>query len=114
MNQSFDQWAIVELFGHQRIAGRVSEQTVGGCAFVRVDVPECDGTPGYTKFYGNGAIYGMTITDEKTARAAVKHMAPIPLEAWTIENMVRALQGGERKVFGLDLINRKEDLDLEG
>jgi hypothetical protein len=36
---STEQWAIVEIFGHQRIAGRLTEQTIGGCSFVRVDVP---------------------------------------------------------------------------
>jgi hypothetical protein len=35
--KQFSEWAIIELFGHQRIAGRVSEQTIGGCAFVRDD-----------------------------------------------------------------------------
>lgn len=35
----FESWCIVELFGHQRIAGLVTEQTIGGCNFVRVDVP---------------------------------------------------------------------------
>ena len=37
--KAFEQWAIVEIFGHQRIAGKVTEQTIGGCSFVRVDVP---------------------------------------------------------------------------
>ena len=32
-------WAIVEIFGHTRIAGRISEQSFGGAALVRVDVP---------------------------------------------------------------------------
>jgi len=91
MQQSFDQWAIVELFGHQRIAGRVSEQTIGGCSFVRVDVPEIKGNPGYTKLYGNSAIYAVTITDEQTARAAAQYLKPIPMDAWTITNMVNAL-----------------------
>lgn len=27
---TFQAWAIVELFGHQRCAGRISEQTIGG------------------------------------------------------------------------------------
>lgn len=35
----FDHWCIVESFGHERIAGRVTEQTIGGCSFIRVDVP---------------------------------------------------------------------------
>ena len=34
---SFDSWAIVEIFGHQTFAGRVTEQAIGGASFVRVD-----------------------------------------------------------------------------
>ena len=43
MSEKKDQWAIVELFGHQRIAGKISEHAVGGCSFVRIDVPEFNG-----------------------------------------------------------------------
>lgn len=32
-------WAIVELFGHARIAGRVTEQVIAGQGFIRADVP---------------------------------------------------------------------------
>ena len=79
MNEKFEQWAIVELFGHQRIVGLVTEQTIGGTSFVRVDVPKIDDKQGFTKLYGQGAIYAMTFVDEETGRAAVKHMAPKPL-----------------------------------
>ena len=37
--EKFECWAIVEVMGHSRYAGRVTEQAIGGCAFVRVDVP---------------------------------------------------------------------------
>lgn len=66
----FEEWAVVELFGHSRIAGKVSEATIGGCAFVRVDVPATETRPAYTKFFGNGAIYAMTPCDEEVARLA--------------------------------------------
>lgn len=43
MSEKFEQFAVVELFGHQIIAGKVSEQVIGGQGFVRVDVPAIEG-----------------------------------------------------------------------
>jgi hypothetical protein len=31
----FETWGLLELFGHQRLAGLLSEQTIGGCHFIR-------------------------------------------------------------------------------
>lgn len=101
---AFEQWAIVELFGHQRIAGKVTEQTIGGCAFVRVDVPALDpitvssygepktrpAVPGFTKLYGQGAIYGMTFVSEETAKAAAAGMRTEPINAYAVEEILRA------------------------
>ncbi len=81
-NQSFDQFCIVELFGHQRIAGRVSEQTIGGQSFVRVDVPECNGQPAFTKLYGSGAIYALTPVSEEIALRAVNSMRVRPVDVY--------------------------------
>ena len=40
----FKQWAILELMGHRRLAGLVSETTLAGGAFLRIDVPSpCTG-----------------------------------------------------------------------
>jgi hypothetical protein len=33
-------WAIIELMGHRRLAGWLSEEEVAGAAFLRIDVPE--------------------------------------------------------------------------
>lgn len=78
----FDQWAILELFGHQRLAGRVTEAEVGGCAFLRVDVPEADGAGAFTRFYGQGAIYSMTLVDESVARRAAAGLAVRPVTVY--------------------------------
>lgn len=88
MAEKFEQWAIVELFGHQRIAGLITEQAIGGTSFVRVDVPGTDGKQGFTKLYGQGAIYGMTFVDEETGRAAVKQIAPKPIDEWSARRML--------------------------
>jgi hypothetical protein len=84
MTEKFEQFAIVELFGHQIIAGKVSGQVIGGQGFVRVDVPAVDGQDGFTKFYGAGAIYAITPCDEDTALAAVVGLKGKPIEVWKL------------------------------
>ncbi len=81
-NQTFDQWCIVELFGRQVVAGRVTEQVIGGCSFVRVDVPAFEDTPPVTHFYGQGAIYGMTPVSEEAVLAVLKHYQPRPINVY--------------------------------
>lgn len=39
----FETHAIVELFGHNQIAGKVTEQTISGQSFFRIDVPATNG-----------------------------------------------------------------------
>jgi hypothetical protein len=79
VSDPFDHWAIVEIFGHVRLAGRVTEATIGGCAFVRVDVPAVDGEAAYTRLYGQGAIYSITLVTEDTARRAAAQVREQPL-----------------------------------
>lgn len=73
---------IVELFGHQRIAGNVSEQSVGGQSFVRVDVPEIEGQAAFTKLYGANAIYAITPVSSETMIRAVQAFRVVPIEAY--------------------------------
>jgi acyl-CoA reductase-like NAD-dependent aldehyde dehydrogenase len=68
--QKFEGWCVVELFGHHQIAGYVSEQTIGGCGFVRVDVPATGGLDAHTKLYGEKAIYAIHPCTEEIAKQA--------------------------------------------
>jgi len=77
-------WAIVELFGRQVIAGQISEVTIAGSDMLRIDVPPTMDIAGYTKFFGNGAIYAITPTDKLSAIHAVAHLHVRPVSEWTI------------------------------
>lgn len=71
--QQFDEWALLELFGHQRIAGRVRNASIGGGSFIRVDVPAIPGhQEALTRFYSPQAVYGITPMTEKTVRTIIK------------------------------------------
>lgn len=66
-------WALVELFGHQRIVGYLSQQTFGTGVLFRVDVPDLlkDGKKvrdGFTRYFALGAIYSITPISEQMVR----------------------------------------------
>ena len=82
----FKEWCVVELFGHQRIAGVVSSQEIGGESFIRVDVPEISDTKAFTKFFGKGAIYSMTPVSEELAKAYLKRCHNPPIERYYLED----------------------------
>ena len=76
-------WALVELFGHQRIVGYVSEQTFGTGVLFRVDVPDLlkEGKKvrdGFSRYFGLGAIYSITPVDEQTVRALLPSIDGTP------------------------------------
>jgi len=85
MDEKLEFWGLVELFGHQKIAGKVSEETIGGCSFIRVDIPEVDGQQAITKYYGNGAIYSMTPVSEELVKLLVQQFQPSPINVYVPE-----------------------------
>lgn len=71
-------WALVELFGHQRIVGFLSEQSFGTGVLFRVDVPDLtkEGKivrSGFTRYFGISSIYSITPIDEE----AVRELLPV-------------------------------------
>lgn len=81
-DDTFDEWAIVELMGHRRLAGRVTEQEIAGRPFLRLDVP--DGDDFATQFYGAQAVYCLTPCDELTARSVAVGNRPAPVHRWEL------------------------------
>lgn len=83
-SEKFDIWGIVEVMGHRKFAGRVTEQTIAGSALVRIDVPtvtlqEFNGVErvigAFSKLVGVGSIYCITPTTEEVARKCAKALA---------------------------------------
>lgn len=81
---AFEGWAIVEIMGHNTIAGYVSEVAMFGGAFMRVDVPAHEGQEAYTKFYGCSAIYGVTPTTQEIATKAAARLRVRPVSEWLV------------------------------
>lgn len=90
---TFSQWCILELMGHRRLAGLVSEHVIAGQAFIRLDVftpksqDTLDGTdlPTVTQFYSPSAVYCITPTTEVIARKVAEQDSPRPVARFEIE-----------------------------
>lgn len=89
MNQANTElWAIVELMGHQKVAGKLSEQVIGGASFIRVDVPATDTTPSFTRLLTDKAIYAINPVTEEVARYQAGRIQAQPIEAWDYRTML--------------------------
>jgi len=90
MSDTFAGWYIVELMGHRRLAGYVTEQTIAGAGFLRIDVPgpEMDSaealTPIATQFFAPSSVYAMTPTTEAMARRVALASRPEPVKQWEL------------------------------
>lgn len=90
--EKFESWGLLELFGHQRLAGKLSEQTIGGCHFIRIDVPQVAEVAAYTRFFTQGAIYGMTPMEEATARKLAAYLRAVPVSPYELRTIEPARQ----------------------
>lgn len=79
---TFDSWALVELFGRQRIVGRVTEATLAGGAFLRIEVPAQAENPAFTRYFGPAAIYGISPVTEAVAMELLKTCRNEPVKAY--------------------------------
>lgn len=93
--QKLETWAIVEIMGHQRFAGFVSERPIGGASMIQVDVPECDGRAAFTKLIGVGSIYAITPCTEETARAAAQHYRTRAFHEYELPRLPAPTAGGD-------------------
>lgn len=84
----FRTWAMVELFGHTRIAGEVTEQTIAGGAMVRIDVPETEACPAFSRIVNVSAIYAINPMTEEMVKSIAGQLNVKPIQVWDIREYV--------------------------
>lgn len=93
--EKFDQWAIVELMGHRKLAGRVTEHVIAGASLLRIDVPDVpasDGIPelpGFTQFYGPSSIYCLTPTTKEIALRFTAYHREKPVQSYELPQQLK-------------------------
>lgn len=82
MADTFAAWVIIELLGHRRLAGYLTEQQIAGTSFLRLDIPA---EPPVTQYYSPGSVYAITPTTEEIARTVARDSRPAPVQRWELE-----------------------------
>lgn len=82
-------WAIVELMGHVKLAGRLTEEEKFGCKVGRLDIPDGEGF--VTQYFGGASIYRITIVTEEVARQVTRKTAPAPVSPWDFPKQLAAV-----------------------
>lgn len=90
--EKFEAWALLELMGHRRLAGKVSDALIGGATVIRIDVPGENDT-WTTQFYAPSALYCLTPVSESTARDLAKRMRPAPIHPFELRAAIPARVG---------------------
>jgi hypothetical protein len=88
--KSFEQWAVVEIMGHQSVVGRCTEEQLAGATLLRVDVP--DGDSFTTQYVGGGSIYRLRVVSEDVARKlSASRRDHLPPFAWELSQPTKPL-----------------------
>ena len=109
---SLDEWCIVDIMGHQKFAGRVSEQNIAGTALLRIDIPARGEQPAFTKLFGMSSVYAITPTTEELATAIASKLRQVPIGIYDLPESMQAklrapaLTGGS---IGYDRNDEYED-----
>jgi hypothetical protein len=86
-------WVIMEIMGHRKIGGRLSEEVLAGTSFLRMDIPkrpekEADEQTTLdwyaTQYYGGSSIFSITVVTEKVARQFAYNSQPLPATEWEL------------------------------
>lgn len=77
------EWGILELMGHVRIAGYITEEEHFGAKVGRIDIPGPNGET-VTQFFGGSSIYRLTPCSEEIARAVARTGSHAPVSRWEL------------------------------
>jgi hypothetical protein len=94
----FNYWAVIELFGHEKYAGKVSVQKVGESTMIMLEVPETPKSetlgmylPGFVKFINHSSVFSITPVDEEYAKGMAATLKKQPVAGYEHKEVITAL-----------------------
>lgn len=87
--EKFDAFALVEIMGHTKVAGKARTMTFGSTVMLQVDIPETSKQPAFTKLYGMSSIFSITPVDEETALLHAEAYNVHPIQEWSVQEALR-------------------------
>ncbi len=103
-----EQWAIVELMGHVRLGGFVTEEEQFGVKMGRIDIHGPNGAIA-TQYFGGTSVYRITPTTEEIANAVARN-TPAPVQAWELPPRRDPIDAAEREIDASFTVQEDEDL----
>lgn len=83
-NTDFVSWAIIEITGYKKLAGKVKSESLGGAPFLRIDVYSSPEKKELTQYYGPSFIYCITPVSKEVAIAFTKNNFQEPAKQWDL------------------------------
>lgn len=84
VEEGFGIWAILELMGHVKVSGYVTEEELFGSKLGRIDVPADDERETVTQYFGGQSVYRLTPVSEDVARAFARRSRPQPVQVYEL------------------------------
>lgn len=99
--QPLESWAILEIMGHERLAGKVSEALVAGTKMVQVEVPASDKLPAFTRLLSPTALFSLTPVPEAVARVVAGNLQKTAVSGIAAYGYTLGQQQDMRQALGL-------------
>lgn len=112
-DEKFEIWALLELMGRQRIAGKVTEQVIAGTGFLRCDVPETSSNPAFTRFIAPGSLYAINPITEDVALKYAENLRVKPIDSWDLSAFMQKAE--EKRLLtsqNIEKIEEEEDQEI--
>jgi len=87
MNEGEGFFALVEMFGHQKMVGLVRETKIAGAGFLQVDSLDENGKFAFSRYLGPSAIYAINPISKEMAEALAKTYQPIPVHEFDVPQL---------------------------
>ena len=86
--EQLDTYAILDLFGHTRVAGRVRNAQIAGAGMIRIEVLDSEGNEAQTEYYSPQAVYSLKPVTKELAVAAARQLDNSPVEPYSLQRAI--------------------------